>query len=263
MRPSRLVLCATDLGEAADEALRQANAVCRLFGAGLLVVNAPPDPPREGAARRRVLETLRERVVGVTGIDPDGFQVEAESRAPADFILERAEATSADLVVVGARNASGGNGAALGTVAEAVVRHVRSPVLVARPSPPSGRFLAATDFSDPALPAVAAAVELARRRQGRVSVVHSIERPAGAQAGQEARARLDEVLARFGAQGDAVVAEGPAAAAVAGLAERLSAELVLVGAAGGTGVKRVPLGSVAYGVVRSAPCSVLVVRLNA
>jgi nucleotide-binding universal stress UspA family protein len=254
-RPSRLVLCATDLREAADEALRQADAVCRLFDAGLLVVHAPPEPAVG-------LEAVTRRVARVTGRDPGAFQVEAEARAPADLILERAEATGADLVVVGARNAAAGNGASLGAVAERVVRQVRCPVLVARPSPPSGRFLAATDFSDPALPAVAAGVELTRRRQGRLSVVHSLERP-GAAARQDARERLDGVLARFGAEGDAVLAEGPPPAAIAGLAERLAAEVVLVGAAGANAAKGVLLGSVAEAVVRSAPCSVLVVRLNA
>jgi len=251
MRPSRLVLCATDLGEAADEALRQADGVCRLFAAGLLVVHA-------GTAAGAVTE----RAARVTGRRPDEFQVETEDRDPAGLILERALATGADLVVMGARNAAGGNGAALGAVAEMVVHDARCPVLVARPSPSSGRFLAATDLSDSALPAVAAAVELARRRQGRVSVVHCLERP-GAEARQDARGRLEELLARFGAQGDAEVTDGLPVTAIAGLAERLAAEVVLVGAAGRPGSKRVLLGGVAEGLVRSAPCSVLVVRLNA
>ena len=300
MRPSRLVLCATDLGEAADEALRQADAVCHLFDAGLLVVHALPDPLRGHpllpslqqrlytelpALMAQALSAASERVARVTGRGSDAFQLEAETRAPAALILERAEAMGADLVVVGARNASAGNGAALGAVAEAVVRYAHCPVLVARPSPPSGHFLAATDFSDPALPAVAAAVELVRRRRGRLSVVHSLELPvmgAGPEVGgvgaplpmplsaadlgeirRGSRERLEGVIARFGVEGDAVLTEGPPAPAIVELAERLPAETIVVGTAGRTGIKRMLLGSVAEAVVRSAPCSVLVVRLHA
>jgi nucleotide-binding universal stress UspA family protein len=45
-------------------------------------------------------------------------------------------------------------------------------------------------------------------------------------------------------------------------AAKLDAELIVVGTAGRTGLDRFMLGSVAEAVVRTAPCSVLVVRLG-
>ena len=58
----------------------------------------------------------------------------------------------------------------------------------------------------------------------------------------------------------AVVADGPAAAAVVDLADQIDARLVIVSTHGRTGVTRAALGSVAESIVRHADCSVLVVR---
>ena len=53
----------------------------------------------------------------------------------------------------------------------------------------------------------------------------------------------------------------PAAAqAIADLAERVDADLVVVGTHGRTGMKRLMMGSVAEKIARVAPCSVLIVR---
>ena len=52
----------------------------------------------------------------------------------------------------------------------------------------------------------------------------------------------------------------PPAAALAQLASDVEADLVIVGTHGRKGARRVLLGSVAEGVVRKAPCEVLVVR---
>ena len=54
------------------------------------------------------------------------------------------------------------------------MRYARSPVLVARPSSP-GVVLAATDFSDSALPAVAAGAAEAHRRRVGFAVLHSLD----------------------------------------------------------------------------------------
>ncbi|PIE18412.1 MAG: universal stress protein UspA [Proteobacteria bacterium] len=46
-------------------------------------------------------------------------------------------------------------------------------------------------------------------------------------------------------------------------AERIDAQLIVIGSHGRTGLKRIMMGSVAETVVRHAPCSVLVVRSDA
>jgi universal stress protein family protein len=51
----------------------------------------------------------------------------------------------------------------LGSVSDSIIRHAHCPVLIARPGKQTGRILAGTDFSDPALPALRAAAAETRR----------------------------------------------------------------------------------------------------
>jgi universal stress protein A len=162
----------------------------------------------------------------------------------------------------------------LGEVAGKVVRRARRSVLVARPGPGSGKILAATDFSDPSLPAITSAAEEARRRGASLTVVHNVDPELNAfgavlqffpdefmaELGRGARDRLLDVLQRLGVAAEAVITRGPASFSILRLAESLPADLVVVGNSGGTGLANVLVGSVAERVVRWAPCSVLVVR---
>src|SRR5438552_620661 len=59
--------------------------------------------------------------------------------------------------------------------AAGVGREAGWPGLVARREPGSGVVVAATDFGDPALPAVVAAGEEARLRRGRLEVLNVID----------------------------------------------------------------------------------------
>jgi nucleotide-binding universal stress UspA family protein len=73
--------------------------------------------------------------------------------------------------------------------------------------------------------------------------------------------RIEESLSKVNAQAQLRIEEGPAGPLIAKLAGELPAELVVVGTHGRTGLRRLVLGSVAEAVVRTAPSSVLVVRL--
>ena len=77
-----------------------------------------------------------------------------------------------------------------------------------------------------------------------------------------AQSRLREALTQFAIDGEAIAESGPAAQTIVDLADSARAELVVVGTHGRTGLSRLTLGSTAEAVIRSAPCSVLVVRLT-
>lgn len=78
-----------------------------------------------------------------------------------------------------------------------------------------------------------------------------------------AELRLQESLRHFDVKGKGLALSGPAAAVIVTAAKESRAELVVVGTHGRTGLARLTLGSTAEAVLRSAPCSVLVVRLSA
>jgi nucleotide-binding universal stress UspA family protein len=194
-------------------------------------------------------------------------------------LVERAEAARAELVVVGCCGTNQPD-TELGEVALQVVRYAHAPVLVARECADGGPVVAATDISDPALPAVVAAARVAARRGVRLEVVHAFDLPIEpvaipeavmflpapteeqrAQLRELARQRLLGELARCGVTAEPVLLDGPAAPSVLARVAEVSASLLVVATRGRTGLSRVLLGSTAEALVRGAACPVLAVRL--
>jgi len=287
------ILAATDLSTAADVALVEAHERAGATGSLLVCSARPTLPPlsspgapagvpevqRADAYLRCAHDAVTARVVACTGRSPAQFSVEILDDEPPVAIVKRAEAWAADLLVVGHRGVTGLSHVWLGGVAERIARLSPCPVLVARPRTGSGRIVAGTDFSDPALPAVHAACDEVRRTGGRVTLVHSIELPVLPASGigfasvevpvrvldqveTDAQGRLVAALEACGVAGDCRVTRERAATALVRVAEEQGADLLVVGTRGRTGIPRVLLGSVAEAVVRSAGCSVLVVRLR-
>jgi nucleotide-binding universal stress UspA family protein len=294
--PEKKVFAATDLSEAAGEAIRQADEWAKSLHAELVVCHVMPNPlrvnalfPQLNAQMALDLSTLRERAVDeltesvgeITGRATDDYALVVDDGHPAAVIVEKAERYDADLIVVGSHGHSGVRELVLGGVATQVVRHAHCPVLIARPHPPTGVVLCATDFSDPAQPAVNAAAFEARRRNARLTLMHVVD-ISMATAGHMAmgfggvvynlprdmrediertvKVKLAEALQDAGTEGDTLVHEGSPAVAIVQAADELHAELVVIGCIGLTGLRRLTLGSVAEAVARAAPCPVLVVR---
>ena len=141
--------------------------------------------------------------------------------------------------------------------------------MASRPSHPY-TILAAIDYSETASLVVQEAVDLAREKHAAaIHFLHVHPWPVD-DAGQEARhAELLEWLgARLqGSQGLSATAKvighevsGEPAPMIVELAAELSADAVVVGTHGRTGMQRLLLGSVAAAVVKDCGCPVLVVR---
>ncbi len=233
--------------------------------------------------REVALQKVRACVAQCTGRVESEYEALIEDGSPAARIVDAAEARAASLIVVGAHPPERHNHRLIGSVTERVVRHAHGPVLVLRPGPRDGPVLVATDFSDPAAPAIAAAAGEARRRRVPLALLHSLEiaiagespredLPAGSAVGlpldvflelrDAAKARLQKIHDEIELEGEVLVDVGPASTAILQAAEAWGASLVVVGTKGRTGWSRVLLGSVAESVVHAAPCSVLVVRLH-
>ncbi|MBK9033674.1 MAG: universal stress protein [Myxococcales bacterium] len=279
------VLVVTDLGPAGAAAIAAAAAQVHAHGGRLAVMHAIPptslvrplfphwgtdDPIRQAELPMHVRAAIEDQVAAAV---PDGVEVDVfvESGGDAESALARADAWDAGLIVVGPT-------ATTGIDAERIVRHAHTPVLVVRPGPAAGPIVACTDFSDPALPAVAAAAREARRTGARLDVVHALEPipisvmgfapPVATNASWEverrrdAEQRLDAALAALEVEGEAVVVDGPVIAGLVEAAEARGARMLVVGTVGRTGLTRFLLGSTAEALVRSSPCSTLVVRLH-
>jgi nucleotide-binding universal stress UspA family protein len=290
----RRILCATDLSDGADWAIRAADREARLHGAELLLLHvvpmrypgSPMTPATVEQALLRqeelssgIIDNLLERAERLTGRDAGTVSVIVEEGNPEETIIAQSDAFAIDLIVVGSHGA-GNRRRLFGGVAEKVVKHANVPVLVARPGPETGRILVATDFSGPAEPAIQLAAEEAVRRCASLVAVHSLEPIAPEVAMGDppvlmplavaaypleemreiARKRLTDTLSDVGVSGEVEVVQGPPSVTILQAAEKNHVDLVVIGTSGLTGIDRLLLGSVATKVVRDATCSVLVAR---
>jgi nucleotide-binding universal stress UspA family protein len=288
------ILAAMDLDKGSEELLRQADALARSHKVKLSVCHVLPeifsvqplfpqlhlsDALKLSDLEAAVRDALLKRIRTVTDREPPQIEIEIEQGTVHAGILRAADNIGAGAVVIGGKVDHKGMHI-LGSSAEHVVRYAQCPVLVARHSP-TGKVLAATDFSDPALPAIEAGEAEARRLKTDLTIIHAIDllEMASPSYGDFStynippmdlsnqmrkiwKQRLEECVQRFKAKGGGLLRDGPAAPAILSAASELPAQLLVVGTHGRTGLSRlIALGSVAEAVVRAAPCSVLVVRL--
>jgi nucleotide-binding universal stress UspA family protein len=288
------ILAAMDLEKGSDELLRQADVLARSYNVKLSVCHVLPeifavrplfpqlhldDALKLYDLEAAVRDALLKRIRMVTAREPPQIEIEIEQGTVHAGILRAADTIGAGAVVIGGKVDHTGLHI-LGSSAEHVVRYANCPVLVARHSP-AGNVLSATDFSDPALPAVEAGAAEARHRKADLTVIHAIDllpvispfygdfdgyrSPPIDLSDQMVKVwqqRLDAVVHQFKAKGGGLLRDGPAVPAILSAASELPAQLLVLGTHGRTGLSRmIALGSVAEAVVRAAPCSVLVVRL--
>ncbi len=233
------------------------------------------------------VEEARQLADRLVLIQSRGIATDIVSRVgPADEILIAAtEEFSADLIVLGSHGLTGISRLLLGSVAAGTIRTSTCDVLVCRgPSTRTAfqRPLVATDFSEASSKALHHAIQICAPGVG-VDVIHAWQLPAGSwgatllgQARFQWSTDRDAVLAGARSQADKLLAEygngklgnpinvelvqGPAASVITHAAEKNGHDLIVVGAHGHRGVRRLLLGSVAESTIRHSPCSVLVVH---
>jgi nucleotide-binding universal stress UspA family protein len=136
----RRILAAYDGSEAAERAFAQAVELARLSGAELLVVAVarPPGVPADVEAEAAIQhseEHLRKRF---DRLESDAAAVGVRPRLdllvgrPAEHIVDAAERSGADLIVVGHRSRRLIERLMLGSVAQRVVDRAGCPVLVVK-----------------------------------------------------------------------------------------------------------------------------------
>jgi nucleotide-binding universal stress UspA family protein len=213
--------------------------------------------------------------------------VVAHDVSPAAGILHYLEGNHVDAVVIGSHGRSALGRFFLGSVAEKVMRHARCPVLTVacqrencRNNSSFRKILAAFDFSDYSMEAIRQAKSFAQKYEATLQVVyvHSQQIEPGFQRISKkgfkghlpelvavAEGTLRKVLREEGlgdlhhhvavTQGNERASEG-----IVKFAEETSADLIVMGRHGLTGIANALLGSTTERVVRTAPCPVLTIH---
>jgi nucleotide-binding universal stress UspA family protein len=281
-RPLRLLLGISD-DASCDGAVRwvsrlRARARCDVTAAQ--VYSTPEATDRYGLAPHRPwtepapeIERLIARDIGrrVGSLEGEGtidIRPALGLGRPSDHLLDLAERSAADLVVVGTHRTRGLS--RLASVSGGVLHHGRTSVLLVPASaerqetpPVLRRVLAAVDLSPVSDLAASHGLMLARLAGGELHLLHVVEReePSASQsAALVARMRALVPETSGVPVRTAVVTAREPAEAITAAAERLDADVVCVVSHTRGGLERLALGSVAERVVRTCRRPVLLVR---
>jgi nucleotide-binding universal stress UspA family protein len=291
----RRILCPTDFSEFSARALQLAIPLARWYEASLTALHVlptaapidgmmpmPPAPITHPGLRARVERDLE---AFVRPAREAGLQADTVIRdgLVAGQVLDLARGLPADLLVMGTHGLGGLERLVLGSVTEAVLRKAPCPVLTvsAEARTAAGpatypRILYATDFSPAGSHALGYALSLAEEAQGTLILVHVMDRllesaasglsvEAGRMAADladDARAALKAAVppdARDWCQTEEVVVFGRAAEEILRVARERDAQLIVLGVHGRNALDLMLFGSTTRGVVRHAPCPVLVI----
>lgn len=276
----RSALAAIDLSPAQDAMVGCMGDLLR-WGVGRLVLVHVLRVGYGQAPGERALQDIRESLeVRAAPLRESGLAVEVTIRTAhgaADEILEAAADAKADLVVVGSRSHNLASRMFLGSVARAVIRKTRLPLLLQWIEPGAAsaglevvcpqtlrHVMLATDLSKHAQGAERAAVALASRA-GQVDCV-SVLTPQAVDATPAlpvmARAALGDLrgrIARAGGRGEAFVIDGDPRESIARIAAERDCSLIVVGKHGQGWVESMIIGSTAANVCETAGRPVLLV----
>lgn len=282
--PTRRILVATDFSTRSDRAIRRASLLARQMSAELVLVHVIDDdrPRRLVTAEQREASALLDELA-ITTRSLDGVPCRQEVHLGEAFegILRAAGEIDADLIVMGMHRRELLRDIFIGTTIERVIREGRRPVLMAN-MVPAGNYhsvLIAVDLSPPSANAARTALSLGLLSGASTTLLYAFEAPATAMmtrasmtkeqidryvAEEETAAKRE--LARFADETGLTVsrslvrhaAMSDAYTILAGARDD-SAQLVVLGTRGRTGVARLLLGSVAQEVLRLAPQDVLIV----
>ncbi len=212
----------------------------------------------------------------------------------ADGIAAKAGTWPADLIVIATHGYTGLKHVLLGSVAEKIVRYAPCPVLVIRrkeektkggvetgghetPFSVPIQLLVPTDFSPRSVYALRYAARFARQIGGQITLVHCVNITPGdapilqaeydlsvltevcadaarRELSQQAASECHAAILR-----DSVILYGAPLAKLPEFARKGHFDLIICATRGYTGLKHLLLGSTAEGIVRHAPCPVLVV----
>lgn len=278
------ILVATDFSERSDRAVRRATLLAKTSGASLSLVHVIDDdqPKRIVRAEKQAAEAvLAEQTRSLHEIDALACASRIVLGDPFKGITQAAREDQADLLIIGPHRRQVLKDVFVGTTAERTIRASDRPVLMANgiPAGPYRHILVAVDLSACSGDAVHVVQNLGLEAKAAVSVLHVFDAPAAGLmvrasstedqikdylADEEERATgelavfLKELnlkpVRRIMKHNDSSIAQ-----TICATAREASADLIVVGTHGRTGIAKTLLGSVAEETLRSSDRDVLAV----
>ena len=280
----KVILVATDFSVRSDRAIRRAILTARDYAASLVLTHAVDDdqPSRIVRAERSAAATLLDEQARTIresdGVDCTPHLVIGD---PFEGIAAAAAEMQPDLVVLGPHRRQAMKDVFVGTTAERTIRGSGHPVLMANavPARPWRHVLIAVDMSDGSREAARTIAALGLDTHAVITVMHAFHAPTppalartGATEGAF-EAYYEEEAERLRGTLDAYLRDLPIAPAsriverivvspsetIGTVAHSISADLVVLGTRGRSGLARYVLGSVCEAVLRTSSLDVLAI----
>jgi nucleotide-binding universal stress UspA family protein len=143
--PYRNVIVGTDGSDTAEVAVRHAAELAKAYGARLTIVTAfAPDPEEEAKRLEEAPPDVRWAITDATSADERAHKGRAIARAvgvddvvvvvdsgdPASLLIDAADDTGGDVIVVGSRGMTGAKRFILGSVPNRVSHHAPCDVII-------------------------------------------------------------------------------------------------------------------------------------
>ena len=267
----RRVLVSVDF---ADPSIEAARWVADYFAPSAELILAhiiePPPATRSNVIRYPSVETIVSRAhIDVQkrleelckSISPVRARPEIRVGWPHDELVQLAESTGADLIVVGRQDLGSSGWARIGATAQRVLRKSPVPILLVTgvPDHAPDNLLIAVDESEITSKVIGWGAYLAEKFSAKASVLHA----AGVEPSPDDDEWMDDEIGRV-MSGSTLArritreAMRPAESIIAE-AKKMETELIVIGSRGAGAANQLLFGSVAESVLLSSPCPVLVV----
>ena len=277
------ILLATDFTSASDKALEYALSLARYYDSTLVLAHIVPPIFASGEGEDWFSKTdlQKDAVERMKALADDlqdeevPFQTRIEEGATRRHLVDLAERTDADLIVMGTHGLLKVDRFILGSMAEAVLRNTSRPVLTVGPKVAHRphyeiRFkniLLATELPPGSDRAPRYAFSLAQEHQAHITLVHVLAPNTYLDAHvyramDEFKKELEELVpadARAWCEPECVVEYGQAADAILSFANDRSVDLIVMGATRAPVLLSHFRAGVAYKVIANAPCPVLTI----
>lgn len=281
------ILVATDFSTRSDRAIRRASLLARRAGAVLTLAHVVDDDQpqrRVDAERGTAMALLNEYAASIRDIEGVTCNPRVVSGDASQAIVDTTVEVRAGLTVIGAHRRRLPRDIFLGTTAERTIRTSRVPVLMVRavPAQEYRRILVGVDLSDNSAQALHVTERLRLGGGLETTVLHVFDAPGIAlmmrpsvskddltaylaREGNAAKEQLDRFLADQRSAPTLRLVR-PQKSSTAGVlldtAGETSADLIIVGTHGRTGIAKLLLGSVAEEILRDSEIDVLTVPAN-
>jgi nucleotide-binding universal stress UspA family protein len=283
------LLLATDSSEFSEGAIREAIRMAKRCGSKLTAISVIETNPEFESTAPQVLEKMEKEVrVHLNSVQArakqEGVACEIAVHEGEDsykYIVDEAATQKSTMIIMGRRGKKGFRRLVMGSTTSWTIGHAPCSVLVV-PRNAQVEFksiVVATDGSPYSTAAASEAIGIAKRNSAKLAVLAvvptdialptdidfaAIQREKLAdqemQAAEKNAKAVKEAAQKAGVDVQAFVMSGKPADAIMEIAKDKSADLLVVGSHGRTGLDRLLMGSVAERVIVLSSCAVLVVK---